>query len=1042
MSATSDTSRSGKRRGWLFKLGVALGVLVALLVIVYFVATSALFIKGVILPRVGSAMNSDVTARDVSLSPFSELVLQGFKVQPKGKETLFEADEIRARYSLMDIIKGKIVVQQAGVTAPVVTIVQNADGTSNLDPITKKGGQPQQKPSAPQPKEEKKSAPPQIDIKNIYLKNATVNLVQSGTNGARTTVTVSNFDFNIDQLQNGQPSKITYGGNVFLKAVSAAAGQQTTSAADAKVVGNFALKLSQALAPELVNGSSSFNVTKTSGGFANMAALAAIMECDMTMTEIRKVNFRLEQGGTQLAEVRVSGPFSMSNSEGHLKVELTPVDRRALNIVGGPLKIDFNKTAISSSNDIDIKQKGKVIAMNGQFLVNDFSATLTNGTTPTLNIKSAYAISLDLNNNSGLFQQLNVDGTQNQTPFLKVSLNKPMPISWGPGAGVSEEAALDGTVTNFNLGDWAAVAGNLAPAGLLDSTFHLISRKGGKELTADLAAGLHGLGAQLGTNRLSGIGVQLAANTMIQGDDVQIQKLTVAMDHDGKPAGNLDVKGALNSKTKAGQFVLQVADINQNLLGPILAPSLGGKQLLSASINGNITSTLGASNSIAVLGGMGISNLVVRGTNEVTAPAPISANFKVDLGMQQQHVDLRLLQIALSPTDRAKNVVDCKGQVDMSNAKAINANLTVQAESIDVTPFYNQFTGGSKPAATTAPAPQPAPAPQTPAPTAPPTEPAAMQLPVGLATINVTIGKFLLREIEITNWQTAVRVETNHITVNPFQLSLNGAPIKFGLSADVGVPGYRYQVSSGMDRVPLEPIANSFASDKPGTYKGFVLANVAINGAGITGPNLRSNLNGQISFSLTNAIIQVTNGIFPSLLQPIAVALNSSELLASPLNSVSSAIAIGQGAIHVQTMNLQSAAFVADVHGDIQIADVLTNSPVSLPVTFALSQSLAKKVPYLTTISDTNSAYVNIPDFVKLGGTLGHVETKANLSTGSVLGAAKAIGGKVGGAKVDQTLNALGGLFGKPASTNSTTNAPSTNTGGAVNQLIDIWRKK
>jgi hypothetical protein len=58
----SPDSASPKRRGGLLrKLGILFGVLLALLVIGYFVLTSGAFFKGVILPKVGAAMNSEVT---------------------------------------------------------------------------------------------------------------------------------------------------------------------------------------------------------------------------------------------------------------------------------------------------------------------------------------------------------------------------------------------------------------------------------------------------------------------------------------------------------------------------------------------------------------------------------------------------------------------------------------------------------------------------------------------------------------------------------------------------------------------------------------------------------------------------------------------------------------------------------------------------------------------------------------------------------------------------------------------------------------------
>src|SRR5260221_12933905 len=121
-----------KRGGWLRKLAWLAGILAVLLVAAYFVVTSPAFFKGVILPQVGKALDADVTVADAQISPFSHVLLRDLKVQPHGGEPLLAVHEVRASYSLWSIIGGKIVVSEVSVESPVITVVQNADGTSNL----------------------------------------------------------------------------------------------------------------------------------------------------------------------------------------------------------------------------------------------------------------------------------------------------------------------------------------------------------------------------------------------------------------------------------------------------------------------------------------------------------------------------------------------------------------------------------------------------------------------------------------------------------------------------------------------------------------------------------------------------------------------------------------------------------------------------------------------------------------------------------------------------------------------------------------------
>src|SRR5216683_1555556 len=150
-----------KRRSWLRIIGLALGILIVLLVAVYFVGTSAAFLKGVILPRASKSLNANITIGDASISPFKEVVLKDLKVQTTGTEPLVTAPEVRLRYSLTDIIGGKINIDEVALSFPTVVLVQNPDGTSNLDPILQSLKEQPAKPKQPS----KPSKPLQVNVK-------------------------------------------------------------------------------------------------------------------------------------------------------------------------------------------------------------------------------------------------------------------------------------------------------------------------------------------------------------------------------------------------------------------------------------------------------------------------------------------------------------------------------------------------------------------------------------------------------------------------------------------------------------------------------------------------------------------------------------------------------------------------------------------------------------------------------------------------------------------------------------------------------------
>src|SRR2546427_392001 len=202
-NATPESSRPVRRRSWTRKLApFCVGLL---LVALYFVATSAPFFKGIILPRVGKALNAEVTVGDASISPFSQVVLRQLKVKTTGAEPLLQADEVRLRYSLWSVVGGHIKVDEVTLDSPTIQIVQNADGTSNLDPLGGKEKNPAAKPPA------KPSKPPQLDVKNVTLKNVSLRAVQIFKDGGRQTVELSDINIGLDELKNGASGKLTLG---------------------------------------------------------------------------------------------------------------------------------------------------------------------------------------------------------------------------------------------------------------------------------------------------------------------------------------------------------------------------------------------------------------------------------------------------------------------------------------------------------------------------------------------------------------------------------------------------------------------------------------------------------------------------------------------------------------------------------------------------------------------------------------------------------------------------------------------------------------
>jgi len=953
------------------------GGLILLLVLAYLVVTSSAFFKGVILPRASKAIGAEVTVADASISPFSKVTLRQLTVKTTGTEPLVAVEEVRLRYSLFAILGGTLQVDEVTITSPVVQIVENADGTSNLDPLLK-----QPEPSAAQPASDSgPGQPPQLALHNFALKNATLRRVKHLAGGGREVAELSGVNITLDQLQNGQSGKMD-------TAAVFKYSRPTNDVLEAKSVGHVEFTLGADLMPQMLNAKLDQETVRAEGSLSELAGNRVAVTAEVTPTEVKEFAQRFFKGTQLLGELKITGPLDLARREGRLKLEIAGIDRQVLNLIGGPLGIDFGTTTLNATTEVALTQGGSVITANTRFNVGKFSMTQNGQTTPPLDLQLACDVTVNPTSESAQVQTFTLDGTQNQQPLLRGSLSKPMTIAWGKNAAGTGDSALELTVTNFNLAAWQPFVGDAVSAGRLSARVNLLAEQGGKQLKLGVTSQIADLTAKFGEQPLTQAALALKLDGQVSDfKQVSLSDYRVDLTQQSQPA--LAISGSASYDGAAFKLQTQIEAIMARLMG--------------------------------------------------SGPAtPLSLGVKLDGSFADQVLDLRQLQATFKPTQRApRNELNVTGRVDLTTPGTTKGTLVAKADTLDLTDLYDAFTA-DKGAATK-------PADSTPAPAPAPTgdgEPEPMILPLQL-TAEANIGHLYLREIEIANCQTTVKVDGGKITLDPFRLSLNGAPVNASVNLDLGVKGYTYALSAKLDKVPLEPIANTFSPASRGQYQGFIVVNAQINGAGVTGTSLQKHLGGQVGFSFTNANLQLMGPKTKRLLVPIATLLNINEITQTPLNWLETQTDLGNGNVKLSRFAVQGAAFDARTQGTIPIAQVLTNSPLNLPVEFSLSRSLAERSNLLPANTPTNAAYALLPPFVTINGTLGEPKSEVNkLALGGMLlqsgtGIAEKLGVKVD-PKVGDALkgvsNLLGGQKAAPAKEGETNPAPQPN-------LLDLLKK-
>ena len=448
--------------------------------------------------------------------------------------------------------------------------------------------------------------------------------------------------------------------------------------------------------------------------------------------------------------------------------------------------------------------------------------------------------------------------------------------------------------------------------------------------------------------------------------------------------GSFDIRAGYDGTRQTGQAEIRVTDLNQNALAPWLGGVLGNRQLESVSINLSGTGRYDAKGESAIKGELQVANLVVKDPSGRLPATPLALGLQLDGSLTPTGLELRQCRLGLNETLRARNQLELTGTLEISPSNPVSGHLKLTAESLDLTPCFdlvmNRKADGNAAGA----------GPRS-APTAVPTEPAAIRLPVGSLRLDAAIGRLYLREIEVADLAATVTLEHNRVSANPFSLVLNEAPVSLRGSVNLGVPGYEYDLNLSARRVPVEPIMNSFELGPRGRLGGFVVADAALRGAGLTPAALVKHLAGNVGVSLTNANLHLgggtaagaegspLTGFLSGIFQTIALVLRLPDLTRSPLDYLEVRGDVSTGVVNLRSSLVQSAAFQAACAGAITLADPWDASRLNdLPVDIALECGTAVKARLAPANTDPGLAYVKLPNFIKVGGTAARPEVKTD----------------------------------------------------------------
>ncbi len=661
-----DASRYKPRRRW----PLILGGFAAFLVALYFVLTSALFLRAVVVPQIASSLNSELTVEGLSLRPFSSLTLRQVKLTPRGAETLATAEEVRLRYGLFAILGGTLKVSEAWVDTPVITVVGHPDGTSNLTPLLDTLAENQ---VSSQPGSAGES--PRWDVRNVTLRQGTLRQTSEGPTGS-TSVEIGGLEVTLDQLANGASGKLDLKATLGLTA-------NVTNRLSSQLTGAFSFDLDAKAQPARLEGTLKVGVTDAIGSFHEFGNVTAQWTIDAAAQELRKLELSVAESSRPVGALTVRGPFDLGKKEARLTYELKEINRTTLGIAGAMAGLDLGQTTVSAKGRIDWVQRGQIFASFGQLAIDRLSVRSSAGTTPVLDATLDYKLQVNFEEKTALIEKGDLSVQQAGTPVVQGSFDRPMNIAWASSAPGFRESTYALSVKQFDLEPWRSVAGTNWPSGRLNLEASVKADQDGRRLKVSAEGAVQQLALTAVGQELSDLDLTLKLTGSVEDFQVFIlEQAAGEVRHGGRPLAK--GSGLVNWNQRNGQVGAQ-ASVEVQLPAALQVYPVEGVHLNSglAQFAGQLNIRLGQTNGTA-----GITLSGLAGQVHGVVLRDYQAQLETAATLTAQGLSLRRGSLVLRSGADAGGSLDVRGDYDFRSRKGAFDFRTVNLNEKAVGPFF------------------------------------------------------------------------------------------------------------------------------------------------------------------------------------------------------------------------------------------------------------------------------------------------------------------------------------------------------------------
>ncbi|MBN2640123.1 MAG: hypothetical protein JXR78_00575 [Victivallales bacterium] len=422
---------SSIKRRRLKKLSIIFAGSVAMLLILYFILTSSVVLKSIVLPMAGKQLGAPVHAQDINFSLFSSTLEIKYLTVGDSAAPLLSSRRAYVKCAFLSL-PGSIIIDTLELDNTSVKLHRSADGKWNLPllNISKESDVPAAKTPAPadaetKPVSAKPSPPPHIEIKKLVISKLSVG-IQDQLGGKTENFQLDDFNLNISNIVPSGNAKVEFDGKLELK-------QGDLLLEDGQFAGTGLIDLSKELMPELFKLKQSLTISRgyALGQALDRTRLDNVVEFtfdgnNFNIREISLNEYKADKLSAQM-DFDASGTVEPLDIKFQLNAPLIPeafldmveflsgasgLGYAQLDIAG---RLGWSNQTLSAVASVDLKHheagKEEVLIPEFQFSLNE-------------------DVKLDMKNKTMSIKALKAELSEEESRGIKLSLSKPFSYNW------------------------------------------------------------------------------------------------------------------------------------------------------------------------------------------------------------------------------------------------------------------------------------------------------------------------------------------------------------------------------------------------------------------------------------------------------------------------------------------------------------------------------------------------------------------------------------------------------------------------------------